>query len=103
MKQEQKITIIVIAALVIFVFVGAIIFKKSPSKDTDPVTTTNPDLVGQSADISAETLLTIAEINKLSLPKNIFTDKKFTILKDISVSIENEDVGRENPFGPIKK
>lgn len=46
-------------------------------------------------------LMRIQELDQMSLEGAILNDQRFQSLLDLSVEPTTEDVGRENPFGPL--
>lgn len=92
----NKTTIIVIIILVI---AGGIYFytNGSPKIPDSLLQKQNPD-----AQASANRILSLLkQINSLQIKTNIFKSKEFQTLRDYSVEIMPQEVGRPNPFAPI--
>ncbi len=79
-------------------WIGYLVFLKD---DTDLVT---QDVeLDQAIMDGQEFLMRIQELDQIRLEGAVLQDPRFHSLIDISVQATPEDVGRENPFGPLEQ
>jgi hypothetical protein len=98
MNQKTK-QIIIAIVIIIVAFLGFKFFFPSAG---------SPDsaLTAQSASsaqfVDGQTILaSLGQLNKVTLDESIFTNKIFASLISFSVPIQDQAIGRQNPFSPI--
>lgn len=96
-KKNTKIIIIIIFIILAFV-VYRFLNKKENLGNSSLVAET-----GQATQsvIGQELLSALSKLRALTLDENFFKDPVFQSLKDFSVPIASQAVGRSNPFLPI--
>ena len=96
----KKIILIVLALIVLFV-IYAVFIKKAPEGDvlvkSDTATQTSTDARLLGTKISQALL----RIEQIKLDKSVFTSDIYKSLRDRSVAITEEPMGRSNPFAPL--
>ncbi len=101
MKQEQKKTLILVIVLVVLViFAGYFLLGRGPDESV-LLTETNTGAAVQSSVLGSDVLRLISQVDGLELSTNVFDDKTFLNLKDISVPVQSEGVGKQNPFSGL--
>lgn len=96
MPKLSKKTLPYVALVV--VVIGAAAYYMWGRPNTTPVVTA--DMQPQSA--SEATFLGLAtELDTVSFESSIFSDPRFTVLKDIHTTVVAEPVGRRDPFGGL--
>jgi len=100
MKQEQSKKplliigiIIVIAAIVFFYFSG------SPTRETDSLLAEQTNVEVEVA--SARVLGLLNQVQSLKIDQALFQSAVYRSLRDYSVAIPEQNVGRPNPFAPL--
>lgn len=90
-KGVKKFIIIAIVVVLVMVAYRFLVVK-------DP----EPDLVGTGApEVGRELLALLVSLQSISLDGDIFERSDFRSLRDFSVEIPQESLGRRNPFAPI--
>ncbi len=56
---------------------------------------------GDTSDVSAQVTAILNQIKSLKIDTALFTDTGYVTLKDYSVPVPAQNVGRANPFAPI--
>ncbi len=92
--------IVIVVVVLGIVFVAVSFFMRGEPQD-DPLlqqtTTARPDaIVGQ------EIITALNQIETLKLSRDIFSNEVYKRLRDKSQPIPPEDVGKPNPFDPLK-
>ena len=96
MNQKTK-QIIIITVIIIIAFIGYKMFF--PGGDTGATLTGSPS-TAQFAD--GQTILVLLDnLNKVALDESIFSNNIFTSLVDFERPIQDQVIGRPNPFAPI--
>lgn len=98
--MTQKTKQIIIALIIIIVaFIGfKMFFTGNDSADTTLVS----DQAKSAEFIDGQTILTLLNnLNKVTLDEFIFSDKIFISLVDFGRPIQDQIIGRQNPFLPI--
>ena len=90
---------IIIAAVVIII--AFVVFKVFLSSDVSSDTTLVSDQTTPTVAGSQNILALLSSLNKVTLDDSIFSDKIFTSLTSFERPIEDQAIGRENPFLPI--
>ncbi|MEI6191040.1 MAG: hypothetical protein WCP24_01560 [bacterium] len=90
--------IIIGAAVVIIAFV---VFKIFFSNNTPSDTTLVPDQTIITVAGSQDILALLSSLNKVTLDDSIFSDRIFISLTNFERPIEDQAIGRQNPFLPI--
>ena len=86
------ICVIVVAILVYFYFTGG------PSTSSNLLQGT----AGSNADaVGAQVLTLLGQIKSLHIDSSLFKDPGYVMLRDNTVPIPSENVGRINPFAPL--
>ncbi|MDE2041121.1 MAG: hypothetical protein KGI59_01905 [Patescibacteria group bacterium] len=52
-------------------------------------------------DVSAQVIALLQQIQSLHIDTTLFSDPAYATLRDYSVPIQSENVGRVNPFAPV--
>lgn len=82
--------IVVIAAVAYFYFEGASVPSTSGLLQTP-----------ESPDVTTQVIGLLAQIQAIRIDSALFTDPAYQTLRDYSVAIPPQNVGRTNPFAPI--
>jgi len=90
---------IIIGAVV--VIIAFVVFKVFFSNNTPSDTTLVPDQTNITVAGSQNILALLSSLNKVTLDDSIFSDRIFTSLTSFERPIEDQAIGRENPFLPI--
>ena len=102
MKTEQKkTTLLVIALLVILAIGGYVVTRKSGSSESLLTKESGATSGVSNGVVAADTLLMIDAINAIATSTSVFEHPTFLKLNDISVPVQAEGVGRNNPFAPF--
>ncbi|PIQ91407.1 MAG: hypothetical protein COV70_03925 [Parcubacteria group bacterium CG11_big_fil_rev_8_21_14_0_20_39_22] len=102
MKQllKNKKTLIYIAVVAVLVL-GYFLFF-SADEETPPAGLVYESRVSEADIILGQRLLTLlAELKAISIDPEFFDSTLFDTLKDYSVPIDEQPVGRRNPFAPL--
>ena len=96
-KQHLILFLILIAAIVAFVWYGL------SSSAPEPILETSEVAGGTLADESAdqEIVASLLALRSVSLSGTIFTDPAFVSLRDFGTTLVAEPWGRDNPFAPL--
>lgn len=97
-KQSSKKSIIVIVVIVIIAAIVYFYYEGSAGPDSSALSLEaggNADVVG------AQVLGLLNQIQSLKIDRSFFTDPAYQTLRDYSVAIPPQNVGRPNPFAPI--
>jgi len=96
---------IVMGIIIIVVLFAAFKLLVPKKEDAEVSPTVNTAVVNTNIKISSatrEAALTLQKIKSIEVDTEVFSDKTFKSLKDFRVNILPEDVGRDNPFAPIR-
>ncbi len=85
------ITIVAIVAIGYFYIEGNPLASSSSSLEAQPA----------SDDVSGRVLSLLQQIKSLHINTKLFKDQGYQTLRDYSVVIPTQDVGRSNPFAPL--
>jgi hypothetical protein len=98
-QKASKKNIIIIIGIVLLALVVYFYYEGSrPTADTSFETVTaNADAEA----VGSRVLSLLNQIRSLKIDTTVFKDPAYMSLRDYSVAIPQEDVGRENPFAPI--
>jgi hypothetical protein len=91
---HKIITSILVVLIAVAVWIG---FSSSSSSGGSLLTTESADNSIQDRDLVS----TLLALRSVKLDASLFTDTAFSSLKDFSVEIVSEPVGRPNPFAPL--
>ncbi|MFH1402171.1 MAG: hypothetical protein ABIG87_00920 [Patescibacteria group bacterium] len=94
-QQFKNILLTLITVLFLFFSYQYMVKADSDSQLSSVVNDSNISQVG------AETLETLLNLRSMSLNADIFEDISFKKLVDFSVKLQEQPVGRINPFAPI--
>lgn len=97
MKSISKSTIIIIVVCIVLAIVYFYIQGGNSTSSNSLLEGTNAD--GTAVGLAELSLLN--QINSIRLDTSIFTNSVYQSLKDYSVAIPPQNVGRPNPFAPI--
>lgn len=98
MSQKTKQTIIAII-IIIIAFIGFKMFFVDQSSTGSTLTS---EVAGPGQFIDGQAILVLLNrLNQVSLDSSIFSNKVFTSLVNFEKPIEEQAVGRPNPFLPI--
>jgi hypothetical protein len=101
-KSSKKVLIIIIAIVVV-----AIGYYLYSSGDSEVAVDQDSSLVTQSADfgetqiVGARVLSLLNQISSLNIDDSIFQSAAYKSLVDYTISIPEQNVGRQNPFAPL--
>lgn len=91
-------TVAIGVVVAILLIAGYLLFMRG-GEEQNPLTVSAP--TGESQTIGRELLVTLRELRSLTLDGNFFTDPIFQSLRDFSVPLPVQTVGRRNPFAPL--
>lgn len=93
MNKTSIISVIVVLVLVVgyFYFMGG-----SPAIDVGLL-----ERQSDGVNVGSKELSLLNEINSLKIDSTLFTDPAYRTLRDYSVAIPPQNVGRPNPFAPL--
>lgn len=99
MSKLLKNLLVVLAIIV----VGAIVYFMISSEDDVTDATLGDGQTNSEATLEIEKILAnTKKLDRYSLDVSIFTNPKFTSLKDFGVEIVDVGTGRPNPFEPVR-
>ena len=87
--------VIVITAVCFFVCQ----YRTNADSSNEALVSVENGAIGQAGN---EMLQLLLKLKSLSLDENIFEDEAFQNLKDFSLKLQEQPVGRNNPFAPVK-
>jgi len=93
-KGKNKKTIILVIILLVLIFIGYKFFWNTDSAASDETAVIDNEVV-------LKFVAMLEEIKALKLDVSFFASPIFTSLKDYTVEISPQPVGRKNPFAPI--
>jgi len=88
----------IIIAIVLIVAVAAYFIYSGSSSTGSGTIQANTDATGQ---LGQQVLSLLNQVSSLQMNTALFTSQAYTSLKDFSVTIPPQTVGRANPFAPI--
>ena len=91
-KSTIIITLIIVAAAGVYLY-----YEGNPL----PQSSSTLDATSGAATVGTQVLNLLNQIRSLKIDDSLFTDPGYRTLRDYSVSIPPENVGRANPFAPI--
>jgi hypothetical protein len=97
MKNQKRKSLLSIVCLVFVCFFAYQYWVKAETTDSQLVSTNNTSSGG----VGDETLQILSELRTLILDEDIFTDEAFKNLKDFSMEIQEQPIGRNNPFSLV--
>jgi flagellar basal body-associated protein FliL len=89
---------IIIAIVLIVAIVAYFIYSGSSTNSSSGTIQANSDATGQ---LGQQVLSLLNQVNSLQINTALFTSQAYTSLKDFSVTIPTQNIGRANPFAPI--
>lgn len=95
----NKTTIILLIVLVLGAFAYFFVLGGNSSSDT-LLFQQNPS--GISDNVGTEILALLNQIQSIEIDASIFSSPVYQTLRDYSVPIPPQNVGRQNPFAPIR-
>ena len=97
--KSSKKTVVVIIIIIVVALIAYFYYEGTlPATDsTLQVSTASQN--GQA--VGANVLSLLSQIKSLKIDTTIFTDPAYQTLRDYTVAIPQENVGRSNPFAPI--
>lgn len=95
----NKSTIILLIVLVVGAFVYFFVIGDD-TQDISFLLEGNSD--GISDNVGAEVLALLQQIQSIEIDASVFSSPVYRTLRDYSVSIPPQNVGRQNPFAPIR-
>ncbi len=95
---------IVMGIIIIVVLFAAfkLLVPKKENAEVSPTVNTAVNINTKTSSATREASLTLQKIKSIEVDTEVFSDKTFKSLKDFRVNILPEDVGRDNPFAPIR-
>jgi len=90
--MTTKTLIIIILILGVLGFFGYIMFFQSPEKTIEFIDTSNSEIIG------GDILALIEKLKIISIDQSIFSSALLINLKDYSIPVSLEAVGKLNPF-----
>ena len=98
MNQKTK-QIIIAMVIIIVAFLGFKYFVPSSGPADSTLVAQQPS---STQFVDGQTILALlGQLNKVSLDESIFSNKIFTSLVSFSVPVQDQAIGRQNPFSPI--
>jgi len=100
MKKASSLKSTVIVIVVIAIVLIAYFYykgKSAPSASSSLLTQTSTD----SSQVGTQVLGLLNQIQSLRIDSTLFADPGYQTLRDYSVEIPPENVGRDNPFAPL--
>ena len=98
-KDQKKTTIIVIVSLAVIVLALSYFFIGKSDKGPAVIKESNTQgLTTEDSVLAADVLMRISQIDSLKMEDSIVDNATFVKLKDISVPVSNEQIGKQNPF-----
>ena len=97
--KTSKKNIVIIVVIIIAAIIGYFYYEGST-----PVTNSSLQTTAASDDaqaVGARVLALLNQIRSLKIDTSIFKDPSYMTLRDYSVAIPQENVGRPNPFAPL--
>ena len=88
---------IIIAIVLIVAVVAYFIYSGSSTAGSSTIQA-NTDATGQ---LGQQVLSLLNQVNSLQMNTALFTSQAYTSLKDFSVTIPTQNIGRANPFAPL--
>jgi hypothetical protein len=101
MTPKLKKIIIAILVLIVLFVVYAIFIKADPKNPPLIAGTSTVQGSEEAKVLGSQISQALLRIEQIKLDKSIFESKIFQTLKDRSVPIEDEPMGRSNPFAPL--
>ncbi len=101
-KQSSTGTYIVIA--IILIVAGGIYFYSKGSNENIDTSSLEVTYTPESTDatlVGGRVLNLLAQINSLKIDGTLFNNPAYKSLRDYSITIPEQNVGRTNPFAPI--
>jgi hypothetical protein len=96
--QSSNKTWIWIAIIVIVTVIGYFYFYGASAPAASPLVQSSS---ADSEAVGSQVLTLLNQIQSLNIDTSIFSDPGFLTLRDYSVAIPPENVGRANPFAPL--
>ena len=98
-KHTSKKNLILGAAIVVIVTVAMFyFFGKGPAEDTSLL---KAEPSSEAAMVGARVLSLLTQIKSLQIDTDLFLDPAYRTLRDYSVVVPPQNVGRPNPFAPL--
>ena len=100
-QKKQKILFMIIMAVLIFLICpsGKRAYQYlATADDSQLISIKDEDNISE---VGRSTLETLLKLRSLSLDDSLFEDKVFKSLIDFSVELQEQPMGRNNPFAPI--
>lgn len=98
-KKSSKSTIISIVLIVVVALIAYFYYESTIPVSNSGLQTTTETSDAQAAGMRVLSLLN--QIRSLKIDTSIFKDPAYLTLRDYSVAIPQENVGRPNPFAPL--
>lgn len=95
--NNESLTPTLIIFIVVIAMVGGFIYMKSAGSSTLPVTVSSATNTAP-----GQFKRTTSQLSSINLNSSLFSNPEFTALKDITTPINQEPVGRPNPFAPFR-
>lgn len=101
MKKTSSLKSVVIVAVIVAVAFLAYYFYKSGNSTESSSLLSSSSGQPDASQIGSQVLSLLSQIQSLRIDDSLFSDPGYQTLRDYSVVIPAEDVGRDNPFAPI--
>ncbi len=102
MTDTTKNIVMGIVIIVVLFAAFKLLVPKKEDTEVSPTVNTVVNTNIKTSSATREAALTLQKIKSIEVDTGIFSDKTFKSLKDFRVNILPEDVGRDNPFAPIR-
>ena len=97
-KKSLK-SIIIIVGIIVVALIAYFYYEGSKSASNSNLVSTPADVDAQQVGVRVLNLLN--QIKSLKIDTTLFSDPSYQTLRDYSVAIPQQNVGRSNPFAPI--
>ncbi len=102
-KKSSNKLIIGMIIMVLVVFLAYFYSRGTPTTDGDSLLEGSIDPETVEAQIAGERVLTLLnQLNSLKLDTSIFENKSYRSLVDYTIAIPEQNIGRANPFAPVR-
>ncbi|MEI7463553.1 MAG: hypothetical protein WCK03_04145 [Candidatus Taylorbacteria bacterium] len=98
-KKSSKKTIIIIVVLIVASAIAYFYYESSNTVTNSGLETTAETTDAQAA--GARVLSLLNQIKSIKIDTTVFKDPSYLSLRDYSVEIPQDNVGRSNPFAPL--
>jgi hypothetical protein len=93
----------IVYGLILFVLAIALYFTyfSSPSSSSKVIVDSGTSGDGSSTLVGQDILDLVDSLQRVSIDQSVFVNPLFQNLKDFTVTVQREPIGRSNPFAPL--